>query len=153
MNDCYSIQQCTFKPLTLLHKISIHLYQFVFFMTNTNAMSLYTLRCWMLQMCLQIRKVRRRLQATAASEQPMTVPSVRATTKKVSEPLKGKRPEAPLTLNTPEVPLMKNPLIMTNGESTALFSCCQSICSATDPAVVAAKEQSVENPTIYCVAG
>jgi len=102
---------------------------------------------------LQIRKIRRRLQATAATEQPMTVPSVRATTKKVLEPLKGKRPEAPLTLNTPEVPLMKNPLIMTKGESTALFSCCQSICSATDPAVVAAKEQSVENPTIYCVAG
>ena len=22
MNDCYSIQQCTFKPLTLLHNIS-----------------------------------------------------------------------------------------------------------------------------------
>merc|ERR1712062_931755 len=66
----------------------------------------------------------------------MTVPSVRATTKKVLEPLKGNRPEAPLTLNTPEVPLMKNPLIMTKGESTALFSCCQSICSATDPAVV-----------------
>merc|ERR1719471_2709756 len=46
-----------------------------------------------------------------------------------------------------------SPFVMTKGESTALFSCCQSICSATDPAVVAAKEQSVENPTIYCVAG
>jgi len=56
--------------------------------------------------CHVCRRHRSLVYARAAVEHPMIVPSVRATTKNVLEPFRGKRPEAPLMLNTPEVPLM-----------------------------------------------
>ena len=92
MNDCYSIQQCTFKPLTLLHKISITFIFICLFYdkyqchesVHTQALDVADVITNIKKRIgkykhkrLQIRKIRRRLQATAATEQPMTVPSVR----------------------------------------------------------------------------